>query len=623
MNRSLNYVRILGMMNNKSFRTAILMAMDVAVVIMAAYLALLLRFDIETRLFTKYAKALLPCLPVYAIIAIFAMLAFKLYRRVWAFAGQKELFDILKASLSIEALVLVTHVFSGRSMPRSYYPLHLILVATLLLMSRFGISIVRNVRGQNKNEKINRRIMIVGAGSAASILIRDFARPGTHTRVVCAIDDNPSKRHNSIANVPIVGNREEINKNIKKYDVNEIVIAMPSASADTIKEIVHICQATGLPVRILPSVAMSLSSSIVKELRPVNYEDLLGRDPIKVDQSGINEWIRGKTVLVTGGGGSIGSELCRQIVACDPKKLIIFDIYENNAYEIEMELNSHYPYANISTLIGSVRDLDRLEAVFKKYRPNVVFHAAAHKHVPLMEKSPNEAIKNNCMGTLNCAKLADKYEAENFVLISTDKAVRPTNIMGASKRICEMIVQVYARKSTCTRYSGVRFGNVLGSNGSVIPLFLKQIEEGGPVTVTHREIRRFFMTIPEAVSLVLQASLYAKGGEIFVLDMGKPVNIYELAENLIKMKGFTPHQDIDIEIIGLRPGEKLYEEVLMDEEGMDRTANNMIYVGRPMDIDDEEFMKQLDALIKEAMLNGNHIKELTEEVCGTYTITDN
>ena len=497
------------------------------------------------------------------------------------------------------------------------------LISALLLASRFGISLIRNIQGSHTKEKINRRIMVVGAGSAAAILIKDFAKPGTHARIVCAIDDNPSKKNNTISGVPIVGDRDDIKRNIKKYDVNEIVIAMPSAATDTVKEIVRICQATGLPVRILPSVARSLSSSIIQELRPVNYEDLLGREPIKVDQSGINDWIRGKTVMVTGGGGSIGSELCRQIIACEPKKLIIFDIYENNAYEIEMELERHYPYADISTLIGSVRDEDRLDAVFNKYRPNVVFHAAAHKHVPLMEKSPNEAIKNNCLGTLNCAKLADKYAAENFVLISTDKAVRPTNIMGASKRICEMIVQVYARKSKVTRYSGVRFGNVLGSNGSVIPLFLKQIEEGGPVTVTHREIRRFFMTIPEAVSLVLQASLYAKGGEIFVLDMGKPVNIYDLAENLIKMKGFTPNKDIDIEIIGLRPGEKLYEEVLMDEEGMDRTANNMINVGHPMEIDDDKFMEQLDRLIEEAKLNGNRIKELTEEVCGTYTITDN
>ena len=604
------------MVTNKYTKAVILAAIDIAIVIGAAYFALALRFD-------AFASDALPCLPFYVAAAIFSMALFRLYHRVWTFAAQKELFDILKASLVIEALVIFTHVLSNKSMPRSYYLIHFMLISALLLASRFGISLIRNIQGSHTKEKINRRIMVVGAGSAAAILIKDFAKPGTHARIVCAIDDNPSKKNNTISGVPIVGDRDDIKRNIKKYDVNEIVIAMPSAATDTVKEIVRICQATGLPVRILPSVARSLSSSIIQELRPVNYEDLLGREPIKVDQSGINDWIRGKTVMVTGGGGSIGSELCRQIIACEPKKLIIFDIYENNAYEIEMELERHYPYADISTLIGSVRDEDRLDAVFNKYRPNVVFHAAAHKHVPLMEKSPNEAIKNNCLGTLNCAKLADKYAAENFVLISTDKAVRPTNIMGASKRICEMIVQVYARKSKVTRYSGVRFGNVLGSNGSVIPLFLKQIEEGGPVTVTHREIRRFFMTIPEAVSLVLQASLYAKGGEIFVLDMGKPVNIYDLAENLIKMKGFTPNKDIDIEIIGLRPGEKLYEEVLMDEEGMDRTANNMIYVGHPMEIDDDKFMEQLDRLIEEAKLNGNRIKELTEEVCGTYTITDN
>ncbi|MBO4235641.1 MAG: polysaccharide biosynthesis protein [Firmicutes bacterium] len=610
------------MVNKKYFKVALLVIIDIAVIVGAAYLALLIRLEGSSEL-PLYAERLLVCLPVYALIVVFSMFLFRLYSRVWTFAAQKELFDILKASLLIEALVVFTHVLLNKSMPRSYYFIHLMLVAALLLASRFGISLIRNIQSGHSAERINRRIMVVGAGAAAAILIRDFAHPGTGARVVCAIDDNPSKKNNLISGVKIVGDREDIKKNIRRYDVNEIIIAMPSASSDTIKEIVRVCQATGLPVRILPSVAMSLSSSIIKELRPVSYEDLLGRDPIKVDQSGINDWIRGKVIMVTGGGGSIGSELCRQIIACEPKKLLIFDIYENNAYEIEMELERHYPKADISTLIGSVRDVDRLDAVFNKYRPNVIFHAAAHKHVPLMEKSPNEAIKNNCLGTLNCAKLADKYGAENFVLISTDKAVRPTNIMGASKRICEMIVQVYARKSKVTRYSGVRFGNVLGSNGSVIPLFLKQIEEGGPVTVTHREIRRFFMTIPEAVSLVLQASLYAKGGEIFVLDMGKPVNIYDLAENLIKMKGFIPNKDIDIEIVGLRPGEKLYEEVLMDEEGMDRTANNMIYVGHPMEIDDDKFMEQLDRLIEEAKLNGNRIKELTEEVCGTYTITDN
>ena len=609
----------------RRYKRIILVLIDSAIITVSAFIALALRLDVfgDNIEFKHYLSNVLSCLPVYIVLTIAIMIAFRLYSRVWTYASQKELIDIVKASLVIEGAVLITHVLLEKNMPRSYYLLHFMVMAILLIISRFSISFIRNNRSFHVKEKITRNIMVVGAGAAAAILIKDFSQPGTHAKIVCAIDDNASKRNNSLAGVPIVGDRNDISRAIKKYDVNEIVIAMPSAAQLDIREIIQKCQATGLPVRILPSVARSLSSSIIQELRPVSYEDLLGREPIKVDQSGINDFIRNKVVMVTGGGGSIGSELCRQIVAAEPKKLIILDIYENNAYDIEMELRRHYPYADISVLIGSVRDYDRLEVVFKKYKPDIVFHAAAHKHVPLMEKSPNEAIKNNCLGTLNAAKLADKYEAENFVLISTDKAVRPTNIMGASKRICEMIVQVYARKSLKTRYSGVRFGNVLGSNGSVIPLFLKQIEEGGPVTVTHREIRRFFMTIPEAVSLVLQASLYAKGGEIFVLDMGKPVNIYDLAENLIRMKGFEPNKDIDIKIIGLRPGEKLYEEVLMDEEGLDKTANNMIYVGHPMKIDDEKFMLQLDELIKEAKKNGRYIKELTEDVCGTYTITDN
>ena len=423
--------------------------------------------------------------------------------------------------------------------------------------------------------------------------------------------------------MPIVGVREDIEKNIKKYDITEIIIAIPSADIQTTREIIRICQETKKPVKILPAVSKSLTTSLSKEVRPVNYEDLLGRDPIKVNQEGISSFIKDKTVMVTGGGGSIGSELCRQIIKYNPKKLLILDIYENNAYEIQMELERRYPEADISTLIGSIRDYDRMEAIFSKYRPDIVYHAAAHKHVPLMEKSPNEAIKNNCMGTLNVVKLSDKYKVDNFVLISTDKAVRPTNIMGATKRICEMIVQTYARKSEHTRFAAVRFGNVLGSNGSVIPLFLKQIEEGGPVTVTHKEITRFFMTIPEAVSLVLQASLFAKGGEIFVLDMGKPVRIYELAENLIRLRGFKPNVDIKIDVIGLRPGEKLYEEILMDEEGLDKTDNKMIYIGKPLKIDEEKFLDKLDNLIKASFENGMQIKELTEEVCDTYTITDN
>ena len=612
-------------MSRRTWRNILLAIVDSVIVVFSGIAALVLRFDVfekDTQI-QFYTKHLLSCLPIYLAATLIILTLLKLYNRVWTYASRKELIDIIKASVFIEVVVLASHVLIEKNMPRSYYPLHFMVLTILLILSRFGISVIRNYRSGNRGVPITRHIMLVGAGSAAAILIRDFAQTDPEARIICAVDDNPNKKNQLIAGVPIVGDRNDIEDVAKSYGASEIIIAMPSASHDDIKEIIKICQKTGLPVRILPSVAKSLSSSIIGVLRPVSYEDLLGRDQVRVDLSGIRNSINNKTILVTGGGGSIGSELCRQIIKNEPKKLIIFDIYENNAYDLEMELRRHFPDADISVLIGSVRDIDRMEAVFDKYRPNIVFHAAAHKHVPLMEKSPNEAIKNNCLGTLNAAKLADKYEAENFVLISTDKAVRPTNIMGASKRICEMIVQVYARKSEKTRYSAVRFGNVLGSNGSVIPLFLKQIEEGGPVTVTHKEIRRFFMTIPEAVSLILQASLYAKGGEIFVLDMGKPVNIYELAENLIRMKGFTPNEDIDIEIVGLRPGEKLYEEVLMDEEGLERTANDLIYVGKPMAIDDDKFMKQLDDLISEAYKNGRQIKELTERVCGTYTITDN
>lgn len=612
-------------MKKEHYKRLVLAIIDCLVCVAAALIALALRFDIigKAPTFYLYLDNLKPCIAFYAVIVVVVMALFKLYNRVWTYASQKEFFDIIKASLVIELMVILVHVLMVKPMPRSYYPLQFMIMTIMLLISRFAIMIIRTFQGTHTREKINRYIMVVGAGSAASILIGDFAKQGTHAKVVCAIDDSDDKQNKSLMGVPIVGNRTDIEKAAKKYKVNEIVIAIPSAAKSDKKEIIKICQKTGIPVRILPSVSQSLSSSIVQELRPVSYEDLLGREAINIDETGIGEFIRDKVVMVTGGGGSIGSELCRQIITYKPRKLVIFDIYENNAYDIEMELNRHYPYANISVLIGSVRDYDRLEAVFKKYRPQIIYHAAAHKHVPLMEKSPNEAIKNNCLGTLNVAKLADKYEAENFTLISTDKAVRPTNVMGASKRICEMIVQVYGRRSIKTRYSAVRFGNVLGSNGSAIPLFLKQIEEGGPVTVTHKDVKRFFMTIPEAVSLVLQASLYAKGGEIFVLDMGEPVKIYELAENLIRMKGFTPNEDMDIEIIGLRPGEKLFEEVLMDEEGLDKTSNEMIYVGKPMQIDDDAFMYQLDNLIEVAKTNGTQIKELVEEVCGTYKITDN
>ena len=608
--------------NGKNFRIFLLGILDIICVAASSICSLALRFDISS-IPPEYYEGAVRSMPVYFVVTIGAMAFFKLYNRVWTYASLNELFSIIKASVLIEAVFVCYHMFWQVSMPRSYYLINFGIMTILFCGVRFGKVFIKSFRNSQNRAKITNRIMVIGAGSAATILIKELRSSGEGSEVVCAIDDNKNKKNKYILGVPIVGGREDIEKNIKKYDITEIIIAIPSADIQTTREIIRICQETKKPVKILPAVSKSLTTSLSKEVRPVNYEDLLGRDPIKVNQEGINSFIKDKTVMVTGGGGSIGSELCRQIIKYNPKKLLILDIYENNAYEIQMELERHYPEADISTLIGSIRDYDRMEAIFSKYRPDIVYHAAAHKHVPLMEKSPKEAIKNNCMGTLNVVKLSDKYKVDNFVLISTDKAVRPTNIMGATKRICEMIVQTYARKSEHTRFAAVRFGNVLGSNGSVIPLFLKQIEEGGPVTVTHKEITRFFMTIPEAVSLVLQASLFAKGGEIFVLDMGKPVRIYELAENLIRLRGFKPNVDIKIDVIGLRPGEKLYEEILMDEEGLDKTDNKMIYIGKPLKIDEEKFLDKLDNLIKASFENGMQIKELTEEVCDTYTITDN
>ena len=600
-------------------RRAILIGVcDALIVIFSALFSLGLRFNFDV-IPPEYFYPALYCLPIDIVIAVVVMRFFKLYNRVWTYASMEESMSILEATICIETLYVLYHTFLQVPMPRSFYVFDATLLFLLFLTLRFGRRIQKQLFPGKSDDKLKKRTLLIGAGSAASILIQETQRISQSPRnIVCIVDDNINKKGKYLKNIPIVGTRDDIPTVVKRYRVDEIIIAIPSATSKTIKELLEICHETDAKVKILPSIAAGFTESLSDMVREVRYEDLLGRAPVQVNQAGIGAFLEGKTVLVTGGGGSIGSELCRQIVKYNPARLIIFDIYENNAYEIQMELERHYPELQIITLIGSVRDYDRLEKVFEDYKPQIIYHAAAHKHVPLMEDSPNEAIKNNCLGTFNMAKLADIYKAENFTLISTDKAVRPTNVMGATKRVCEMIIQSYAKKSENTRYAAVRFGNVLGSNGSVIPLFLKQIEEGGPVTVTHREITRFFMTIPEAVSLVLQASLFAKGGEIFVLDMGKPVKIYELAENLIRMKGYKPNEDILIQITGLRPGEKLYEELLMDEEGLTKTANEKIFVGHPIAMDESSFFEQLDELVEYSMTNGDDIQSILGKVCTTY-----
>ena len=467
-----------------------------------------------------------------------------------------------------------------------------------------------------------KRVMIVGGGEAGEMLIKDMQRSDRFNyKPICIADDNPEKLGKYISGIKVAGTTENIVALAKRFEIEEIFITMPSISKKRVSEIVNICKDCGCPVKILPGMFQLTSGEInISDLRDVDVQDLLGRDQVDVNLDEIMGYIEKKVVLVTGGGGSIGSELCRQIASHNPKELIVLDIYENNAYDLEQELKKSYPELNLLTLIASVRDLPKIESVFEKYHPQIVFHAAAHKHVPLMETSPNEAVKNNVFGTLNVARCADKYEVETFVQISTDKAVNPTNIMGATKRICEMIIQTIGRHSKKTKFVAVRFGNVLGSNGSVIPLFKKQIAEGGPVTVTHKEIIRYFMTIPEAVSLVLQAGAYAKGGQIFVLDMGEPVRIYDLAWNLIKLSGFEPNVDIDIVVTGLRPGEKLYEERLMKEEGLQKTPNGLINIAKPIELDEDNLWHLLEKLDVEAHNETEEMKTFVKELVPTYTI---
>lgn len=603
---------------NKKVSIAGFVIIDGMIAIISAIMPFVFRFGIfyvgaQTFYLGLTLKWLL--LDIAIFIAVNAIL--RLYNRVWTYASVSEMYDCVKSATITEAIYIAYKMLLGINMFRSYYPFNFLIMLILLVGSRMSVRFIRGIQRGRHKKGDSYNVMIIGGGSAASMLIKEYQLSSQRIKIPCIIDDNPGKRGKRLNDIPIVGNRSEIVRAAEKYGIDEIVIAIPSADPADIRELISIAQQTSARVRRLPAIASTLTESLSSSVRDVNYEDLLGRDSVIIMNPELHDFIHDKIVMVTGGGGSIGSELCRQIAANEPKQLIIVDIYENSTYELETELNRYYPALNLEVLIASVRDYDRMETIFQSYHPDVVYHAAAHKHVPLMETSPNEAIKNNCLGTFNLVKLADKYKVKRFVMISTDKAVRPTNVMGATKRICEMIIQTYNNRSD-TEFVAVRFGNVLGSNGSVIPLFLKQIDEGGPVTLTHREITRYFMTIPEAVSLVLTAGLMAKGGEIFILDMGEPVKIYDLACNLIRMKGYKPEEDIKIEVVGLRPGEKLYEELLMAEEGLQETENKKIHIGKPIELDESEFLNKLSKLIIKAEDNMAGIREDIKDICPTY-----
>ena len=612
--------KIKTIITQKKIRIAMFIVLDILAMTMCSFLSIGLRFDFHD-IPNIYIDNIYNYLLIDSIIIVAIFSIFKIYKSMWSYASITELINIILACSSYELIEFIYKQIINVNMPRSYYLIKLILLYIFISSIRYSYRIARTMRDYYREKNGLTNTMIIGAGEAGRMLITEIYNNKTNfkNKVCCIIDDDKNKIGSYIKNIPVVGSRKEIKENVDKYNIEEIIIAMPSINREKLNLIIDECQKTKCEIKTLPSLSELVGKPTMKKVRPLSYEDFLGRKEIVVNINEISSSLKDKKIIVTGGGGSIGSELCRQIAKCKPKELIIFDIYENNAYEIEQELKRVYSHLNLKTIIGSVRDYDRLENVFKEYKPEYVFHAAAHKHVPLMENSPNEAIKNNCLGTLNTVKISDKYKVKKFVLISTDKAVRPTNIMGATKRICEMIIQAYDKKSK-TDYVAVRFGNVLGSNGSVIPLFLKQIENGGPVTVTHKNITRYFMTIPEAVSLILQAFCYAEGGEIFVLDMGEPVKIYDLAKKLIRYKGYEPNVDISIKITGLRPGEKLYEELLMEEEGLKATPNKLIHIGKPIEMNDKEFFKKLDKLISASYKNNNDIKEKVTTIVDTYTI---
>lgn len=605
------------------YRRAALIAYDIVSVIASGFLAILIRYDFQLN--TVPEEFMLPIRQFMIpdiVLALGIFYLFRLYHSLWAFAGETELQNLVMACLVasvVDGVGINFFRMGTKAVPDSYYFLYFFFLLSFLFASRFSYRFFRSRKHKMQNRKNSVSVMIIGAGEAGNAIIKEIVTSNYSTMVIrCIIDDDKNKWGSFIQGIKVVGGRDKIIESADLYDIDEILLAIPSASPTQIRELLEICKETNCKLRSLPGLYQLANGDVnVSKLRDVEVEDLLGREPIRVDMDSILGYVQNKVVLVTGGGGSIGSELCRQIAAHRPAQLIVFDIYENNAYDLQQELKEKFPKLNLTVLIGSVRNTNRINAVFETYHPNIVYHAAAHKHVPLMEDSPNEAVKNNVFGTWKTAMAAAENHAEKFVMISTDKAVNPTNIMGASKRICEMIVQTFNRHYE-TEFVAVRFGNVLGSNGSVIPLFKKQIAAGGPVTVTHPDIIRYFMTIPEAVSLVLQAGAYAKGGEIFVLDMGEPVKILDLAKNLIRLSGYRVDEDIKIVFTGLRPGEKLYEELLMEEEGLQDTDNKLIHIGRPIELDERLFFRQLKNLEEASKEEVRDIRPLIREIVPTY-----
>lgn len=628
----------------------LLMVYDFAAVIVSFGIALWLRFDckvtsVEPQYLTTYTKTII----VYALFCLVVFWFLRLYKSIWRFASYSELLRVILATVVTGVIYTGSLLVFNLHMPVSYYVIGITVQFIATLGIRFFYRFVLLLRGRTNNEEQKKNVMIIGAGSAGQMLFRDIKHAKeTNETVACFIDDNPNKWDRYIDDVPVFGSRDHILEAVDKFNIEKIYVAVPSANPQDKRDILRVCNETSCELMNLPGMYQLYTGEVsVSKMKKVQIEDLLGRDPIKPNMDEVFAYVRNKVVLITG-VGSIGSELARQIASHNPKQLILFDVYENNAYDIQLELRKKYPNLDLVTLIGSVRDSRKMFDLFKKYRPQIVYHAAAHKHVPLMEDSPCESIKNNAMGTYKTAYAAMVHGCEKFVLISTDKAVNPTNIMGASKRLCEMIIQAFAAKikegkayeipqlftherdmiekpeikealkTTQTEFVAVRFGNVLGSNGSVIPIFKRQIEAGGPVTVTHPDIIRYFMTIPEAVSLVLLAGTYAHGGEIFVLDMGEPVKITTLARNLIRLSGYTPDVDIKLEFTGLRPGEKLYEEKLMAEEGLKKTKNDLIHIGCPIPFDINEFLDELDGLLDAAYRNEDDMKERVQKIVSTY-----